>query len=78
MAQGDVIVRQSPGTTTYHFGRQAAICGEVVESEATTMSLDEALEAGRRLCVKCGRLVEVWAGYALKVASSKSLVHPDR
>ncbi len=40
MAQGDVIVRQSPGTTTYHFGRQAAICGEVVESEAIALSLN--------------------------------------
>ncbi len=79
MSQGDkVLVRMTPGTTTYHFGRSEAICGEVLAAEATSMTLDDALELGRRLCVKCGRLVETWAGYALTVASAKFLVHPDR
>ena len=79
MAVGDdVIVRHTPGTTTYHFGRIEAICGEVPDDEATTMTLDAALEEGRRLCVLCGRLVEKWVGYSTAVASATSLVHPDR
>lgn len=79
MAAGDeVLVRLTPGTTTYHFGRVEAICGEVSVGEATTMTLDEALDMGRRLCVKCGGLVTTWTGYALRVASDTSLVHPDR
>lgn len=79
MASGDdVLVRLTPGTTTYHFGREESICGEVVADEATAMSLDEAINRGRRQCVKCGRLVTLWAGYALDVASRTSLVHPDR
>ena len=77
-AGGDVIVRHTPGTTTYHFGRTGSICGEVPDEEATTMTLDEALDAGRRLCVLCGRLVEKWVGYATAVASATSLMHPDR
>jgi len=57
MAAGDdVLVRLTAGTTTYHFGREESVCGEVPGDEATAMSLDEALGRGRRLCVKCGRL----------------------
>ena len=79
MAAGDdVLVRLTPGTTTYHFGPVEAICGEVSVGEATTMTLDDALAMGRRLCVKCGRLVKTWTGYGLRVASDTSLVHPDR
>lgn len=79
MAVGDdVLVRLTPGTTTYHFGRLEAICGEVPADEATAMTLDESLTLDRRLCVKCGRLISTWAGYAIDVASAKSLVHPDR
>ncbi len=61
-------------TTTYHFGRTESICGEVPNDEATTMTLDEALDEGRRLCVLCGRLVEKWVGYSTAVASATSLV----
>lgn len=79
MASGeDVLVRLTPGTTTYHFGRQDSICGEVVARDATSMPLEKALELERRQCVKCGRLVTLWAGYALDVAGRKSVVHPDR
>ena len=79
MAAGDdVLVRLTPGTTTYHLGRLEAICGEVPADEATAMELDEALALDRRLCVKCGRLIDAWTGYAIKVASATSLVHPDR
>ncbi len=79
MASGDeVLVRLTSGTTTYHFGREESICGEVLADEATAMSLDEALELGRRQCVKCGRLVTLWTGYALDVAGRTSLLHPDR
>ena len=79
MATGDdVLVRMTSGTTTYHFGRTEAICGEVEENEATAMSLQEALALRRRLCVKCARLVAMWASYALDVAGQTSLVHPDR
>ena len=47
MAVGDdVIVRHTPGTTTYHFGRIEAICGEVPDDEATTMTLDAAGQTG--------------------------------
>lgn len=74
----DVLVRLTAGTTTYHFGRKESICGEVLANEATAMSLDDALDLGRRLCVKCGRLVVAWAGSAIAVAGKKSLVHPDR
>ena len=73
-----VVVRLTPGTTTYHFGRIEAICGEVSADEATTVTLDDALTMGRRLCVKCGRLVQRWTGYCTTVASARSLVHPDR
>ncbi|MCZ6661593.1 MAG: hypothetical protein O6951_01520, partial [Actinobacteria bacterium] len=73
-----VLVRLTSGTTTYHFGRLEAICGEVPTDEATAMKLDEALALGRRLCVKCGRLIDEWTGYAIRVASATSLVHPDR
>lgn len=76
--QQDVLVRLTAGTTTYHFGRKESICGEVLANEATAMSLDDALDLGRRLCVKCGRLVVAWAGSAIAVAGKKSLVHPDR
>lgn len=73
----DVLVRPR-GTTTYHFGRVESICGELTSEDATGMPLDEALDLGRRLCVKCGKLVTLWAGYAVDVAGRKSLVHPDR
>ena len=77
MAAGsDVLVRLTTGTTTYHLGRLEAICGEVPAHEATTMKLDQALAMDRRLCAKCGALVDKWVGYALKVAKAKSLVHP--
>lgn len=78
MASGDDLLVRLTSTTTYHFGRVESICGEVRSEEATPMSLDEALEVGRRLCVKCGRLVTLWASYAVDVAGRKSLVHPDR
>jgi len=79
MATGDaVLVRLTSGTTTYHFGRLESICGEVAVSDATEMSLDQALELGRRLCVKCGRLVAGWTTQSLDVAGRTSLVHPDR
>ena len=79
MASGDeVLVRLTAGTTTYHFGRNESICGEVLMDEATPMALNEAIELGRRLCVKCAQLVTLWAGYALDVAGRKSVVHPDR
>lgn len=74
----EVLVWLTEGTTTYHYGRNESICGEVLPEEATAMTLDEALDLKRRLCVKCGRLVTVWAGYALDVAARKSLIHPDR
>jgi len=73
-----VLVRLTAGTTTYHFGRSESICGEVLADEATAMSLDDALDLGRRLCVKCGRLVVLWAGSAVAVAGMESLVHPNR
>ena len=79
MAAGDdVIVRHTPGTTTYHFGRTESICEEVPADDATTMTLNEALGEGRRLCVLCGRLIEKWVGYSTAVASATSLMHPDR
>jgi hypothetical protein len=79
MAAGDdVLVRLTTSTTTYHYGRAESICGEVLADEATAMSIDEALDRGRRQCVLCGELVARWAGYALDVAGRKSLVHPDR
>lgn len=79
MALGEhVIVRHTPGTTTYHFGREESICGEVPGDEATDMTLEQALEEGRRLCVLCGRLLETWVGYSTSVASATSLIHPDR
>ena len=78
MAKGDDVLVRLTDTTTYHFGRNESICGEVLSNEATAMSLDEALRLGRRLCVKCGRLVALWAGRAIDVAGRKSLIHPDR
>lgn len=78
MATGDDVLVRMTSTTTYHFGRHESICGEVLEDEATAMTLDDAIELGRRLCVKCGRLVTLWAGYALDVAGRKSVIHPDR
>ena len=79
MPAGDeVVVRLTDGTTTYHFGRVEAICGEVAEGDATIMTFEEALNLGRRLCVLCSRLVDTWTGQALSVASAKFLVHPDR
>ena len=79
MATGDdVLVRMTSSTTTYHFGRTEAICGEVEENEATAMSLQQALDLRRRLCVKCAHLVTTWTSYALDVAGRVSLVHPDR
>lgn len=74
----EVLVRLTAGTTTYHFGRSESICGEVATHETTPMSLEAALESGRRQCVKCGRLVALWTGYALDVAGRRSLIHPDR
>ena len=79
MAAGsDVLVRLTTGTTTYDFGRLEAICSEVSAHEATAMELDDALAMDRRLCARCGALVDTWVGYSLKVATAKSLVHPDR
>jgi hypothetical protein len=79
MATGDdVLVRLTGSTTTYHYGRAESICGEVPEGQATAMSLDDALDLGRCLCVLCGRLVSTWTEYSLDVASRTSLVHPDR
>ena len=73
-----VIVRLTAGTTTYHFGRVESICGEVTKGDVSKMPLSDALDLGRRLCVKCGRLVHEWAGLALYVASATDISHPSR
>jgi hypothetical protein len=78
MSAGDDVLVRLTTTTTYHFGRLEPICGEVSAEDTTSMTLDEALALDRRLCVLCSRLVDTWNGYALRVASSKHLIHPDR
>lgn len=78
MSKGDTVIVRLTSTTTYHYGREESICGEVASGDATAMSLEQALGLGRRLCRKCGDLVSLWGRYALEVASAKSLVHPDR
>lgn len=58
----EVIIRATPGVTTFHLGRKGSICGDVgfERDEDQRMSIDNARLDGRRLCRKCARLLTEW------------------